>query len=289
MKKLLAIVISMAMVVAMVPMSVFATNEPVANCENGSSCTTHEAAIGTTHYGTLQEAINAGDGKTIELIRDVILRDTLTISSGTITLDLNGKTITATKKSDEKKVCNIYVSGSADLTIKGNGYISGPNDDDCAALDTKALINVEGTNAKLTVLNGTITAGGKNRDGMYGIYVLDGGNVTLGNSEGGPTIETWFAAVGENNTTSPANITIENGIYTQRANPVSGSNVSASSHLYAAVYASASGTINIKGGTFTGYYGVSSNYKNVNQNINISGGTFNPNYSRVLDVNEFTL
>ena len=72
MKKLLAIVISMAMVMAMMPMGVF-----------GSSTTTcsgtcaHEAAIGNTHYDTLEEAINdvaAGNSSTnateIKLIGD---------------------------------------------------------------------------------------------------------------------------------------------------------------------------------------------------------------------------
>ena len=56
MKKLLAIVISMAMIVAMIPVGVFA--DTTENCTE-ENCS-HQAAIGTTHYDTLQEAVNAG-------------------------------------------------------------------------------------------------------------------------------------------------------------------------------------------------------------------------------------
>ena len=63
MKKLLAIVISMAMIVAMMPMGVFA--DTAENCS-------HQAAIGTTHYDTLQEAIDAAvENSTIKLINNV--------------------------------------------------------------------------------------------------------------------------------------------------------------------------------------------------------------------------
>ena len=259
-KKLFSIIMCVLMVMCFMPTAAFATD-----CSGGDTCT-HEAAIGTTHYASLQDAISAAandTATTIKLLKDVTLIEQLKISSGTITLDLNGKTINVTKGSNDNNgkplANNLYITGTANLTIEGNGKISGPNESDCNDLDTRALIGVDGTSANLTVLNGNITAGGKVRNGMYGIYISNGGNVTLGNSEEGPTIETWFAAVGENNTTSPANITIKNGTYTQKANPVSGNDVSKLHYLYAAVYASASGNINIEGGTFSGYYGISSN------------------------------
>ena len=72
MKKLLAIVISMAMIVAMMPMGVFAGT--TTDCNGGDNCSEHVAAIGTTHYDTLKEAVDAisqnGTG-TIKLLKDV--------------------------------------------------------------------------------------------------------------------------------------------------------------------------------------------------------------------------
>ena len=68
MKKLLAIVISMAMIVAMMPVGVFAVTTDNCAAENCS----HQAAIGTTHYDTLQEAIDAAvENSTIKLINNV--------------------------------------------------------------------------------------------------------------------------------------------------------------------------------------------------------------------------
>ncbi len=65
MKKLLAIVISMAMIVAMMPAGVFA-----AECTKDDSCTIHEAVIGTTHYDTLAKAIEA-----VKAIDTIIVND----------------------------------------------------------------------------------------------------------------------------------------------------------------------------------------------------------------------
>ena len=51
------------------------------------------AKVGETEYATLQEAVNAADGKTVQLLQDVTA--SITIESGkTVTLDLNGKTLT---------------------------------------------------------------------------------------------------------------------------------------------------------------------------------------------------
>lgn len=53
----------------------------------------------TTYCTTLADAVAAADGKTITLLRDVELTETLTIPAGkTIALDLNGKTISQTKE-----------------------------------------------------------------------------------------------------------------------------------------------------------------------------------------------
>ena len=222
-----------------------------------------------TYCNTLAVALAAAaDGGTVKLVADIENPGNLTVTNKKVTLDMTGHTIT----SNDKQVFNI--SGTGDLTITGNGTIAGPTGNTAKALDGKAMLMVSGTDAKLTVLDGTITAGGVGSDGMYGIYVADGGNVFLGDADAktGPSITTWFAAVGENNTTSPANITIYGGKYTAQAAPAESIWWT---YFCAPIYASASGDINIYGGTFNGYYGISSRYVKVAQNLNILGGTFN--------------
>ena len=229
---------------------------------------TYVAQVGVNKYVSLADALAAAkSGDTVKLVSNIPTNEGIGVAKK-ITLDMAEHTIT----SSVKQV--FTVTGSGDLTITGNGTISGPTGGAAKDLDSKAVLMVSGESAKLTVLNGTITAGGVGDCGMYGIYVADGGNVILGDADTktGPTIKTWFAAVGENNTTSPANITIYGGEYTAQAAPTE-SNWWA--YFCAPVYASASGNITISGGTFNGYYGISSRYVNVGQNLNISGGTFN--------------
>ena len=51
------------------------------------------AKVGETEYATLQEAVDAADGKTVQLLTNVTV--SITIESGkTVTLDLNGNTLT---------------------------------------------------------------------------------------------------------------------------------------------------------------------------------------------------
>ena len=226
------------------------------------------AQVGVNKYESLAKAINAAkDGDAVKLVSDIQTNEGIEVAKK-ITLDMAEHTITSS-------VNQVFtVTGSGDLTITGNGTIAGPSGEAAKKLDSKAVLVVSGESAKLTVMDGTITAGGVDDCGMYGIYVADGGNVILGdaNTKTGPTIKAWFAAVGENNTTSPANITIYGGEFTAQAAPAENDWWA---YFCAPVYASASGNITISGGTFNGYYGISSRYVNVGQNLNISGGTFN--------------
>ena len=236
--------------------------------------TSNVVRVGDTNYETLAAAMaaaNSTDGEqTITLLKNITVDTGFDITKK-ITLEMNGKTI----KTNVYQLFSIGETG--DLTIKGNGTINGPTGAEAAKLDTKSMICVEGENAKLTILNGTLTAGGVDDCGMYGLYALNGGNIILGDeyTNEGPTITTWFAPIGENNTTSPANVTIYGGEYTELAYPVVNNKEAWWYYFCAPIYASASGTIDIYGGTFNGYYGISSRYINVDQTVNIYGGTFN--------------
>lgn len=71
----------------------------------------------------LRSAIASGESN-IRLMAPIELGDnTLTISSGKLILDLNGKELSATRISDGKGVC-VRVNGSADVTITGGGKIT---------------------------------------------------------------------------------------------------------------------------------------------------------------------
>lgn len=94
-KKLLAIIATAAMVVAMVPSMVFATG---VNPCNENPCT-HVAKVGDTHYADLQEAIKAAaPSGTVEIVKDVTVEE-WKMFSGTlthadiITKEINGLTI----------------------------------------------------------------------------------------------------------------------------------------------------------------------------------------------------
>ena len=139
------------------------------------------------------------------------------------------------------------------------------------ALNSGALIVVRGTSASLTMTDGTVTTESQY---LYGVFVRDGGNAIFGDeeTENGPSIHTHrYAAIGENNTMPTANITIYGGVYTVPTVPASDT----WEPYCATIYASASGEINIHGGTFTGYYAISDRYQKVEQTVTITGGTFN--------------
>ena len=164
----------------------------------------------------------------------------------------------------------VYTYGST--TIRGGTFKNTSTSEETVdALNSGALIVVCGTPASLTMTGGTVTTESQY---LYGVFVQDGGNAIFGDeeTENGPSIHTHrYAAIGENNTMPTANITIYGGEYTVSTVPAS----DAWKPFCATIYASASGDINIYGGTFNGYYGISSRYVNVGQNLNISGGTFN--------------
>lgn len=73
-------------------------------------------------YFDLRDAMAAADGKTVTVLRDVELTEAVTIAAGkTVTLDLNGKTISQSKACTENY--NMILN-KGNLTVTGNGTIS---------------------------------------------------------------------------------------------------------------------------------------------------------------------
>ncbi len=120
-----------------------------------------EASVNGTYYLTLQDAVNAGG--TVKLTKDVTL-DTPLLVTGTVTLDLNGKTISNTTDlwdTDKNHWSLISVRENGDLTITGNGTLQA-KESDCYAID----LFDEGV--KCTIENGTFVGN------ISAVYVYDG-------------------------------------------------------------------------------------------------------------------
>ena len=80
------------------------------------------AQIGDIYYATLADAIAAANGDTIVLLKNINLTEGVTIPAGkTVTLDLNGKTISQSKKCTASYE---MINNRGNLTITGSGKIS---------------------------------------------------------------------------------------------------------------------------------------------------------------------
>ena len=128
------------------------------------------AKIGEERYETLPEAVAAAQaGDTIVLLTDTELTERLTVSKQ-ITLDLNGKTVTADFTDDFGA---IYIGTKGDLTVTGNGTVISKQD------------IVFANYGKITVENGTFKSEGEtynaalynmyNNGATYGTAVINGG------------------------------------------------------------------------------------------------------------------
>ena len=119
--KALSIVLAMVMVLSMLPMSVFATQ----NDEGGGVTTAVEsvAKVGDTEYATIDEAIaNWTNGTTLTLLADVTLTDVIQLSSTEYhVLDLGTYTMTAASKKDAIQIVNNgRISAGYALDIKAD-------------------------------------------------------------------------------------------------------------------------------------------------------------------------
>lgn len=149
-KKILSLALTLCMALSLLPTAALAT--AVTDCTGGDDCS-HEAAIGTTHYDTLAEAVNAADDSaTITLLKNVTLSTQLNIDKA-ITLDGNEKTITRTSSgSSAGEKAGILVTANA--TIK-NLMVSGPNGTASGWDEGEFGIKVYNTAATLTDISVT--------------------------------------------------------------------------------------------------------------------------------------
>ena len=164
-RKLLATLLALCLIVGMIPVAASANS--MTDCPGGDTCT-YAAAIGNTHYDTLQEAITAASpGQTIKLCKDIDSSQPIEVSK-TLTLDLAGHKISNTSPiwdGSKKHWSLIRVAKEGNLTLTGNGILEALQDD-CYAVD------LYDTDSNCTIEDGTFIGN------VHAVYVF-AGNLTV--------------------------------------------------------------------------------------------------------------
>ena len=181
--KLLSILLTFCLAFSLLPTAALADGE--------GTQTNDVAQIGGTGYASLADAIAAAkDGNTVKLLDNVDLTETLIIKDKTITLDLNGKTISnSTNIWDENKYTwsLISVRDNGNLTIDdtaGGGTLKA-KENDCFALDVYAYDTKNVENTKLTINAGNYVGNISAVYAFTGKVTINGGHFSIQQKESG--------------------------------------------------------------------------------------------------------
>ena len=202
------------------------------------------AEINGKSFSSLEVAAEvAQNGDTITMVNDAQLSSAIAINKA-VTLDLNGKTITAADN-----VNPVQVLEQGKLTIKDSAGQG--------AIKAKKPLSVE--RGSLILENGKISVDNNTPNG-YGIYVSKNGSVTVNGGE----ISSTYAPLSGNNTTGDMNFTVNGGTLTAEYGP--------------AIYMPGQVNLTITDGTLNG--GISLRMGQVD----ISGGTINAITDNIDDI-----
>jgi len=275
--------------------------------KRGSVTVDYVATVNGTIYKTLQEALDASEGRTITVVKDLVLDSPVVVAQGsTVVLDLGGNTLSGVATSAAASSL-FTVKGGGDLTISNGtvtfaattpdtqwggegqppypGYANNTiSNSGTLTIENAVLENKTGkggasyvidnySGAKLTVNEGSvITQSG----GDIAIRMFNGGSGTIDVTVNGGTITghraVWIQLASTNTAVAPVmNLTVTGGTLT-----------SSDATYRMAVYSYSYGndmrnvTINVSGGTFDGDIALTggSNKTNI-ETLNISSGTFN--------------
>ena len=152
---------------------------------------TYVAQVGSTKYESLAAAIGAAqDSDTVTLLKDIDLPATAVVKGKTITLDLNGKTISnSTDIWNESKYAwsLISVRDNGDLTINdttGGGTLKA-KENDCFALDVYAYDTKNVEDTKLTINAGNYVGNISAVYAFTGKATINGGHFSIQQKESG--------------------------------------------------------------------------------------------------------
>lgn len=235
------------------------TMAPVAFAAEGETTSEPVAQVDGTDYATLAEAIAAADGKTLTLLKDV--NGQIVIPKGkTVTLDLNGKTMTNTgttlynsgtlvvKDSSANKSGKIVSTGNVGIGVNHNSTTT----IEYANIEAQegAVITGYATGATITIKDGVFKA-------LDNAVVAGNGNKTDENTEGHPVRY------------NANNITIDGGTFI--------GNIRSSGYIACGIYAPWKDIITVNGGNFTVNNGIGI-VARAGQ-VTVNGGTFTCNGS----------
>ena len=275
--------------------------------KRGSMAVDYVATVNGTIFKTFQEALDAADGQTITIVKDLVLDSPVVVAQGnTVALDLGGNTLSSVATSaaasslftvrsgGDLTISNGTVSfaattpdtqwggegqppypGYANNTISNSGTLTIEN----AVLENRTskggasyvIDNYSG--AKLVINEGSvITQSG----GDIAIRMFNGGSGTIDVTINGGTITghraVWIQLASTNASVAPVmNLTVTGGTLT-----------SSDTAYQQAVYSYSYGNdmknvnINVSGGIFNGDIALTGGANKTNiETMNISGGTFN--------------
>lgn len=230
MKKMLALLLTLCLLAGLLPATALARS--VSNCPHGNDCTTHEAAIGSTHYDTIGEAIDAANQTSGSATITITLLQDATLTGGeqsgyykikrilkNITLDLGTHTLTYNENG------GFVVDPNCHFTIQNGTYINASKDTYAQAIEgTKRAY--EGPGCTITIAEDAvikaaygICADGHTTINVYGkiISTMDGifgagpkNKVTLD----GATIEAGVYGVYQQSKDGGSTYTIKNSTIT---------------------------------------------------------------------------
>ncbi len=176
------------------------------------------AQIGTVNYASIQAAVNAAaDGDVITVIADIDLAKTelqlldgsydtyFLVEGKTVTIDLNGKTISGAYTGSSMLVGVFSTNNGGHLTLTGNGTV-----DVTATNKVYSLISNYTDGCSITIENGTykldtaanclIHTSPSANEGVGNVgVVIKGGNFYLGNVGTGTNGQPWIVNANESN------------------------------------------------------------------------------------------
>lgn len=256
------------------------------------------AKIGVDGYATLAEAVEAATSDaTISLASNVELTDQLVLNK-TLTLDLNGYTISSSITSPVKVYKSTAVVTIKDSSAGQTGKIVASSTD--AAMTTLAL-----TSGTVEFLSGTIEAncpgfaakgvtvasgkvfnfhGGKivaTGAGVHGAYITGtfnalGGEIEVNASATGYGVYAYASVSSTTGAETAGVVNVDGDVkITVSGSTANGVYASASRKEVEGVYHEAIGTVNVKGGEIIVSAVKTANGSNAVGRVNIQGGTFN--------------
>ena len=176
-RKLLSVLLTLCLAFSLLPTAALADGE--------GTQTNDVAQIGSTGYASLADAIAAAkDGNTVKLLDNVDLTETLIIKDKTITLDLNGKTISNSTDIWNESTYSwslISVRDNGNLTIDdtaGGGTLKA-KENDCYALDVYVYDTKNVENTKLTINAGNYVGNVSAVYAFTGKVTINGGHFSI--------------------------------------------------------------------------------------------------------------